>query len=59
MVFGNGVKNIQAAAYNGARTVYILRSYKKFLFLTSINNLEIGDLVAFSEYIISSYLFER
>ena len=23
MVFGNGVKNIQAAAYNGARTVYI------------------------------------
>ena len=21
MVFGNGVKNIQAAAYNGARTV--------------------------------------
>ena len=24
MVFENGVKNIQAAAYNGARTVYIL-----------------------------------
>ena len=23
MVFGNGVKNIQAAAYNGARTVYV------------------------------------
>ena len=23
MVFGNGVKNIQAAAYNGARPVYI------------------------------------
>ena len=23
MTFGNGVKNIQAAAYNGARTVYI------------------------------------
>ena len=22
MVFGNGVKNIQAAAYNGTRTVY-------------------------------------
>ena len=22
MAFGNGVKNIQAAAYNGARTVY-------------------------------------
>ena len=25
MVFGNGVKNIQAAAYNGARTVPVLR----------------------------------
>ena len=24
MVFGNGVKNIQAAAYNGARTVVSL-----------------------------------
>ena len=23
MVFENGVKNIQAAAYNGARTVYV------------------------------------
>ena len=23
MVFGNGVKNIQAAAYNGERTVHI------------------------------------
>ena len=26
MVFGNGVKNIQAAAYNGARTVYNLKN---------------------------------
>ena len=26
MVFGNGVKNIQAAAYNGARTVYVFIS---------------------------------
>ena len=26
MVFGNGVKNIQAAAYNGARTVHNLVS---------------------------------
>ena len=24
MVFGNGVKNIQAAAYNGARTVTVI-----------------------------------
>ena len=35
MVFGNGVKNIQAAAYNGARTVYntrnIHKKYKKFM----------------------------
>ena len=29
MAFGNGVKNIQAVAYNGARTVYRL--------LTNIN----------------------
>ena len=34
MVFGNGVKNIQAAAYNGARTVDInLKS--QFLIKTS------------------------
>ena len=30
MVFENGVKNIQAAAYNGARTVYTL-AFKIFL----------------------------
>ena len=28
MVFGNGVKNIQAAAYNGARTVSHLQGMK-------------------------------
>ena len=27
MVFENGVKNIQAAAYNGARTVHIYNCY--------------------------------
>ena len=27
IVFQNGVKNIQAAAYNGARTVYIFFSF--------------------------------
>ena len=42
MVFGNGVNNIQAAAYNGARTVcnmdkkdiicLILLIYHKFIF---------------------------
>ena len=36
MVFGNGVKNIQAAAYNGARTVFKLSKklycYKKNFF---------------------------
>jgi hypothetical protein len=26
MVFENGVKNIQAAAYNGARTVYVKKN---------------------------------
>ena len=37
MVFGNGVKNIQAAAYNGARTVYTISSIFlpiKFFILT-------------------------
>jgi phage-related protein len=35
MVFENGVKNIQAAAYNGARTVYhaSLKSFKFILHL--------------------------
>ena len=28
MVFGNGVKNIQAATYNGTRTVDILQAVK-------------------------------
>ena len=28
MVFGNGVKNIQAAAYNGARTVDNIFTYQ-------------------------------
>ena len=35
MVFGNGVKNIQAAAYNGARTVYAILNVKQF----QINNM--------------------
>ena len=30
MVFGNGVKNIQAAAYNGARTV--VEEHRKNIF---------------------------
>ena len=29
MVLGNGVKNIQATAYNGARTVCLFRSVAK------------------------------
>ena len=32
MVFGNGVKNIQAAAYNGARTVFKIRNSENWLF---------------------------
>jgi hypothetical protein len=38
MVFENGVKNIQAAAYNGTRTVHILKAFKAFLL-----NLEMGS----------------
>ena len=36
MVFGNGVKNIQAAAYNGARTVskYIFKFHQYIHTLT-------------------------
>ena len=30
MVFGNGVKNMQAAAYNVARTVYIIHVVSHF-----------------------------
>jgi hypothetical protein len=38
MVFENGVKNIQAVAYNGARTVYhaSLKSFKFILTLSTI-----------------------
>ena len=36
MVFENGVRNIQAAAYNGARTVFIKKLLnKEFLIVTS------------------------
>ena len=51
MVFGNGVKNIQAAAYNGARTVsnfvpvrqklYNPSEIDRALFVTSTFNLEL------------------
>ena len=39
MVFGNGVKNIQAAAYNGARTVY----EKDNLSIPICNQIDNGD----------------
>ena len=32
MVFENGVKNLQAAAYNGARTVYINKQIPRQLY---------------------------
>ena len=41
MVFENGVKNIQAAAYNGARTVYKL--YDFFVFQLSENGASMTD----------------
>ena len=31
MAFGNGVKNIQAAAYNGARTVFNIKVRKTLI----------------------------
>ena len=31
MVFENGVKNIQAAAYNGARTVYTIHFLEQYI----------------------------
>ena len=54
MVFGNGVKNIQAAAYNGARTVYYMLKktgchyWKMFNHLKTLDvwaNQELMDLV--------------
>ena len=45
MVFGNGVKNIQAAAYNGAHTV----SYSR----------KSSDFFPFSEIILTHGLFQR
>ena len=36
MVFGNGVKNIQAAAYNGAPTVYTAWTVKFVSILVSV-----------------------
>ena len=43
MVFGNGVKNIQAAAYNGARTVHneILSGNQKSILL-GVKNYQIN-----------------
>ena len=38
MVFENGVKNIQAAAYNGARTVYIYIKTEGVKFLIKQEN---------------------
>ena len=41
MVFENGVKNIQAAAYDGARTVYLIKIFifcaKGFKFWSNIS----------------------
>jgi len=41
MVFGNGVKNIQAAAFNGARTVCLIKIFifcaKGFKFWSNVS----------------------
>ena len=36
MTFGNGVKNIQAAAYNGARTVNVTETVFKWTVLVFV-----------------------
>ena len=43
MVFGNGVKNIQAAAYNGARTVYTKEVSLGCTFLFSVSIFQVID----------------
>jgi hypothetical protein len=43
MVFKNGVKNIQAAAYNGARTVFKIAKNCKRLQLVILLNFCITD----------------
>ena len=41
MVFGNGVKKIQAAAYNGARTVCTIILHNEDEFIKAILNITI------------------
>ena len=43
MVFGNGVKKIQAAAYNGARTVFFFHTTNSCLF-KDISSMRYGCL---------------
>jgi hypothetical protein len=43
MVFENGVKNIQAVAYNGARTVVESKNQLRFLILISKTSLILQD----------------
>ena len=52
MVFGNGVKNIQAAAYNGVRTVFweghtILRNLNQLFDWQYIGQIIGGDFAKF------------
>ena len=52
MVFENGVKNIQAAAYNGARTVIIIFLERRNFFLT------LNSTIAFQFLCIAEGLFK-
>jgi len=45
MVFGNGVKNIQAAAYNGARTVYEMPRWQM---VATLDNNDLRGFVVFN-----------
>ena len=66
MVFGNGVKNIQAAAYNGARTVYkkIVNAHSFFVsyifldFTNKLNLLQNWKLISCLRILNSNVYFQ-
>ena len=69
MVFENGVRNIQAAAYNGARTVpnckYDFKDFKKYLGIqlwqtnTFLEYVKCHFQNTFSEVLISTMKFQK
>ena len=64
MVFGNGVKNIQAAAYNGARTVYkkIVNTHSFFvsyIFLDFTNKLNLCMTKLKTDFMFTYFKFSN